>query len=75
MDYPNRQRLKLLGHIRQTDPEDSELLQALAVADYRGRIERGFVIEVAAFDWNCPQHITPRFTQAQMTKLAEGDSL
>ena len=75
MDYPNRQRLKLLGHIRQIGPEDSQLLQTLTVANYRGRIERGFVIEVEAFDWNCPQHITPRFTQAQMHELAEGGNL
>jgi hypothetical protein len=34
--------------------------------DYRARIERGFLITVEGFDWNCPQHITPRFTVDQL---------
>ena len=33
---------------------------------YRARVERVALIDVAAFDWNCPQHITPRFTEAQV---------
>ncbi len=36
------------------------------VDDYRARVERGFTIHVEAFDWNCPQHITPRFTEAEI---------
>jgi predicted pyridoxine 5'-phosphate oxidase superfamily flavin-nucleotide-binding protein len=64
MDYPNRRRLKLLGrlrfqHIAQADPE---LVSAVELPDYRARLERVAVIEVEAFDWNCPQHITPRYT-------------
>jgi uncharacterized protein len=60
MDYPNRARLKLLGRVRTTD--DAEILEKLALPGYKAQIERAFLIDVAAFDWNCPQHITPRFT-------------
>jgi predicted pyridoxine 5'-phosphate oxidase superfamily flavin-nucleotide-binding protein len=60
MDYPNRARLKLLGRVKTS--EDPEILESLALEGYSAKIERAFLIEVAAFDWNCPQHITPRFT-------------
>ncbi|AZL61449.1 pyridoxamine 5-phosphate oxidase (plasmid) [Tabrizicola piscis] len=62
MDYANRTRLKLLGHARAVDPEDRATLERLAVPGYRATIERGIVITVEGFDWNCPQHITQRFT-------------
>ena len=62
MDYPNQRRLKLLGHIRQLGEDEPELMAALEGPGYRARVERGFIIQVAAFDWNCPQHITPRYT-------------
>lgn len=61
MDYDRRERLKLLGHARVLAAnEDAQLAARLAVPDYRARIERLFLIDVVAFDWNCPQHITPR---------------
>jgi predicted pyridoxine 5'-phosphate oxidase superfamily flavin-nucleotide-binding protein len=60
MDYPNRAGLKLLGRVKTS--EDPEILESLALEGYSAKIERAFLIEVAAFDWNCPQHITPRFT-------------
>ena len=66
MDYPNRTRLKLLGRVRLLDKNDAELLPRLEIDDYRARVERGFAITVEAFDWNCPQHITPRFTETQI---------
>ena len=68
MDYPHRQRLKLLGRIRFEDASRAapEISKAVQLPDYRGRVERVAVIEVEAFDWNCPQHITPRFTEAEM---------
>jgi len=60
MDYNRRERMKLLGHARVLDAaEDPALATRLAVPGYRARIERLFVIEVVAFDGNCPQHITP----------------
>jgi predicted pyridoxine 5'-phosphate oxidase superfamily flavin-nucleotide-binding protein len=68
MDYRNRQRLKLLGRIRFEDANraNAEIVRAVQLPEYRGRVERLAVIEVEAFDWNCPQHITPRFTEAEM---------
>ncbi|MEM7395805.1 MAG: pyridoxamine 5'-phosphate oxidase family protein [Verrucomicrobiota bacterium] len=71
MDYANRTRLKLLGRVRFIGPEDPTLLARLETPDYRARVERGFIIEVEAFDWNCPQHITPRFTETQIRSLTE----
>lgn len=69
MDYPNRRRLKLLGHIRLLSEQESELLGKLEIPEYRARVERGFVIRIEAFDWNCPQHITPRYTQGQVDEM------
>lgn len=69
MDYANRQRLKLLGRIRQIESAETEFLSKLELPNYRAHIERGFIIKVEAFDWNCPQHITPRFTQSQIDEL------
>lgn len=46
--------------------EDRTLLTRLERADYRARVERGLLISVEAFDWNCPQHITPRFSAAEV---------
>lgn len=66
MDYPNRTRLKLLGRARAIEPGESDLLQRLATPGYKARVERGLVITVEAFDWNCPQHITPRFTVGEI---------
>ncbi|MEQ1784777.1 MAG: pyridoxamine 5'-phosphate oxidase family protein, partial [Hyphomonadaceae bacterium] len=64
MDYPNRTRLKLFGNASVTNDPDS--IAKLAMPDYRGRVERGWLIRVEGFDWNCPQHITPRFTEAEI---------
>ena len=66
MDYPNRRRLKLIGHAhRSDDPVD---IAALMVPDYAAEPERAFIIEIVGFDWNCPQHITPRFTEAEVKR-------
>ena len=66
MDYPNRTRLKMLGHVRLIGEDEPELLAQLETDDYRARVERGFLIRIEAFDWNCPQHITPRYSQAEI---------
>lgn len=66
MDYPQRARLKLLGRARIVDADDHEMLQRLSMPEYQAQVERGIVISVEAFDWNCPQHITPRFTLADI---------
>ena len=67
MDYAHRRRLKIFGHMRIADAADDPALAArLAVPDYPGRVERLVLIAVEAFDWNCPQHITQRFTQTEI---------
>jgi predicted pyridoxine 5'-phosphate oxidase superfamily flavin-nucleotide-binding protein len=63
MDYARRRRLKIWGRVRLVEAaDDPGLAASLAVPGYRARVERAVVITVTAVDWNCPQHITPRFT-------------
>ncbi|MDP3493264.1 MAG: pyridoxamine 5'-phosphate oxidase family protein [Hyphomonadaceae bacterium] len=69
MDYPNQQRLKLLGHARSIDRAAEPELFARLEDDYPARIERGVIVTLEAFDWNCPQHITPRHTEAELVEL------
>jgi predicted pyridoxine 5'-phosphate oxidase superfamily flavin-nucleotide-binding protein len=67
MDYPNRRRLKIWGSARVVHESDEPaVLAALRIEGYKARVERAVIITVAAFDWNCPQHITPRFTEAEV---------
>ncbi|MDX2019019.1 MAG: pyridoxamine 5'-phosphate oxidase family protein [Deltaproteobacteria bacterium] len=66
MDYPNKTRLKLFGRARVVGLEDKAILSRLEVPDYRARVERGIAIAVEAFDWNCPQHITERYTREEL---------
>ncbi len=74
MDYPHKARLKLLGHAKVQDAEDYPELAARLTDEGGGRAERLFTIDVVAFDWNCPQFITPRFTEAEI-RAAVGDRL
>jgi hypothetical protein len=72
MDYANRRRLKLLGHARVADAaDDPALAAALTQAGYDATVERVMVIRVEAFDWNCPQHITPRFSETELEPIIE----
>ncbi len=68
MDYPNRRRIKIWGRARVVD-DDTELLARLADADYDGVPEQAVVFEITAWDVNCPQHITPRFTEDQVAEI------
>lgn len=70
MDYASRQRLKIMGRTRLVElEEDPLLIGKLELPDYRARVDRGLIITVEAFDWNCPQHITPRYTEAEIQPL------
>ena len=72
MDYPNQRRLKLLGRMTSHSTlEDPDLSTRLIDAAHTGRPERLFTIAVEAFDWNCPQHITPRFSEAELHHVLE----
>lgn len=67
VDQAHRMRLKLWGHARIVDAKDDpEFVASLTMSGYRARVERAIVVEVEAYDWNCPQHITPRFTEAEI---------
>ena len=67
MDYAHRRRLKIYGHARIVTVEaDPDLAAALADPSYDAKVERAVIVHVEAFDWNCPQHITPRFTAAEI---------
>lgn len=73
IDYPNQARLKIIGHASLVGPgEQPELEAAVALADYRAKVERIFRIAVVAFDWNCSQHITPRYTVAEIEHASAG---
>lgn len=66
MDYPNRARLKLLGNANVQEADaNPDLASKLGIED-QGKVERLFTIDIEAFDWNCPQFITPRFTEAEL---------
>jgi uncharacterized protein len=67
VDYPRQARLKILGHVKILDgPEAVEWVKKTGASDYDGAVERVLVIHVEASDWNCQQHITPRFTEEQI---------
>ncbi len=69
MDYPQRTRLKILGHARVEDArEHPELVMQFAEPAIHRIVERLFIIEVVAFDWNCPKYITPRYTTAEVAE-------
>jgi predicted pyridoxine 5'-phosphate oxidase superfamily flavin-nucleotide-binding protein len=71
MDYVRQQRLKILGRtkILEGNEEAKELLAKLRTSERNALPERAFVIHIEAFDWNCPQHITPRFTEEEVRHI------
>jgi uncharacterized protein len=70
MDYPNRRRLKIFGRARVVFADDGpELVASLSDPGYDAVIERAVAVSVDAFDWNCPQHITPRYSAAEIEPL------
>lgn len=70
MDYPNQQRLKLWARARLVDrDQDPQLIARLQASSYEARVERAIVLNIEAFDWNCPQHITRRFSEAEVERM------
>jgi hypothetical protein len=70
MDYPNQTRLKILATADVIDAgNDPDLISKLTMPDYKAKIERAIVLKVGAFDWNCPQHITPRYTMDEVKQM------
>jgi uncharacterized protein len=67
MDYPNRSRLKIYARAETLALDADPALTALVtVPGYKARLERVFRLRLEAFDWNCSQHITPRFTEEEV---------
>jgi len=70
MDYAHQRRLKILATVEVRDAADApELVEKLKMAGYKATIERAMILHVEAFDWNCPQHITPRYTVEEIQGL------
>jgi predicted pyridoxine 5'-phosphate oxidase superfamily flavin-nucleotide-binding protein len=67
LDFAERRRIKIWGRARVVE-DDPALLARLADPGYRARPERAILFTVEAWDVNCSQHITPRFTEAEVTE-------
>ena len=68
IDYPSRQRLKIWAESKVIEADDDpQLLKKLIDSDYEARIERMIIFNILAYDWNCSQHITPRYTTEEIT--------
>lgn len=68
MDYVNRRRIKIWGRAEVVD-DDPALLERLVDPDYGAVPEQAIVFTVDAWDVNCPQHITPRYSQREVDAL------
>ncbi len=69
IDYPSKTRLKILAKADVVELKDNpELYQQLNLDDYKFRPERMIVFNIEAYDWNCPQHIVPRYTTDEINK-------
>jgi len=67
MDYVRRARLKIFVHVERLALDaDQALTEAVSDVSYKGRAERIFRLRLEAYDWNCPQHITPRYTEREV---------
>lgn len=71
MDYAQRVRLKILGRATVLDAREHPA-QVAAIAGPGPKAERLFQIDVVSFDWNCPQHITPRYTAPEVEAAVAG---
>lgn len=75
LNYTTRTRLKIWAETEIVETTDTNLHEKLVVANYPAQIDRFIVMNVKAYDWNCPQHITQRFTLEQYTELLEDGSI
>lgn len=70
LDYPARARLKIYAKASIIQLEEAPaLLASLELGDYKFRPERMMVFDIEAYDWNCPQHIIPRYTVEEMEEI------
>ncbi|MEO1229701.1 MAG: pyridoxamine 5'-phosphate oxidase family protein [Myxococcota bacterium] len=72
VDYPHQRRLKIFARARFARPEEvPDLAEKVRDPNYSGKVEHIVVLNVEAFDWNCPQHITPRWTAHELEAQLE----
>ena len=70
VDYPRQLRLKILGRVEIFDGEKAkDWLPKVREPRYKAVTERVYVIRVEAFDWNCQQHIIPRYTEEEIREV------
>lgn len=70
LDYPTRTRLKIFAKAEVVALKDNpELYDLLDLEDYKFRPERMLVFHIEAYDWNCPQHIIPRYTVEEIKQV------
>jgi predicted pyridoxine 5'-phosphate oxidase superfamily flavin-nucleotide-binding protein len=67
LDFAERRRIKIWGRARVVE-DDPALLARLTDPGYRARPERAILFTVEAWDVNCSQHITARFTETEVTE-------
>lgn len=69
LDQAAKARLKIYAEAEILEIKDNtELFEKLALGDYKYRPERIMVLHVKAYDWNCPQHITERYTLEEISE-------
>lgn len=72
MDYAGRTRLKIYAHVEALPLDaDPALAELVAEPDYKAKAERILLLHLVTFDWNCPQHITPRFTEKEVAEAVQ----
>jgi predicted pyridoxine 5'-phosphate oxidase superfamily flavin-nucleotide-binding protein len=69
MDYPRKARVKLIGQAAMIAASDDPALAAVLAQEGQGPVERLMTIKITAFDWNCPQYITPRYTEEEIGEM------
>ena len=73
VDYPARARLKILAKAEILElKDDPDLFELLDLEDYTFKPERMMVFHIEAYDWNCPQHITPCYTAEEIEAALAG---
>jgi predicted pyridoxine 5'-phosphate oxidase superfamily flavin-nucleotide-binding protein len=72
MDYANQTRLKILAEIEVINAKDDPArIARLTMRDYKAKVERAMILHIEAYDWNCPQHITQRYTLEEIEQAVK----
>ena len=75
VDYPAQRRLKIAGHAQFLRLSEAPgIVAKLALPGTENEAQGVMVIDVTAFDWNCPKYITPRWTADEIEIIAGANS-